>query len=54
MLWGLLNYSTEEQKSDYRYDVVSGVSIGSINASAFAVYELGQESDAVELIYQTW
>ena len=54
VLWGLLNYSTEEQKSDYRYDVVSGVSIGSINASAFAVYGLGQESDAVELIYQTW
>ena len=38
VLWGLLNYG---DKADYQYDVVTGVSIGSINASVFSVFPVG-------------
>jgi len=50
-LWGLVNYGRAE---DYKYDVVSGVSIGSINASGLAVFGIGDELAAVDFIYSTW
>ena len=40
VLWGLVNYGTA---SDYAYDVVSGVSAGSMNTAAFAGWEIGTE-----------
>ena len=51
VLWGLLHYG---EPSDFMYDVVSGVSIGSINASGLAVFAKGQEREAVDYIYSTW
>jgi len=51
VLWGLLNFGNPE---DYMYDVVAGVSIGSINASGLAVFDIGDEMNAVDFIYKTW
>ena len=42
-LWGLVNYGTA---SDYAYDVVTGVSAGSINTSALAGWAVGDEFNA--------
>lgn len=33
---------------DYHYDVVVGVSVGAINAALLAIYEPGNEKEAVE------
>lgn len=33
--------------SEYRYDYVSGVSIGAINSSILALHDIGNEADAV-------
>ena len=33
--------------SEYRYDYVSGVSIGAINSSILALYDIGDEANAV-------
>ena len=44
VLWGLINYGTP---SDYEYDVVTGVSVGSINALFLAGYPKGQEVQMV-------
>lgn len=38
VLWGLVNYGTP---SDFDYDVLTGVSAGSINAMALAGWESG-------------
>ena len=51
VLWGLLHYGNPK---DYMYDVVAGVSIGSINASGLAVYDIGDEMNAADFIYRTW
>ena len=51
VLWGLVHYGN---RRDYEYDVVAGVSIGSINASALAFFDKGDELAAVDLIYKTW
>ena len=40
VLWGLANYGTA---SDYEYDVLTGVSAGSINAAAMAGWKKGSE-----------
>ena len=45
VLYGLVNYATP---SDYEYDVVTGVSVGSINALFLAGYPKGQEVQMVE------
>ena len=51
VLWGLLHYG---EPADYVYDVVTGVSIGSINAAGLAVFEKGKELEASDFIYSTW
>ena len=51
VMWGLLNYG---DPIDYEYDVVAGVSIGSINASGLAMFDIGDETRAVDYIYSTW
>ena len=51
VLWGLLYLGNPK---DYQYDVVAGVSIGSINASGLALFEKGDEMAAVEFIYDMW
>jgi len=44
VLWGLVNYGNP---ADYDYDVVTGVSVGSINAFFMALQERGNEIEAV-------
>ena len=51
VLWGLVHYGNA---SDYQYDVVAGVSIGSINASGLAAFAIGNEKEAVDYIFSTW
>lgn len=51
VLWGLLNYGTP---SDYTYDVVTGVSAGSINGAAIAGWKIGDESEFVTWVSDLW
>ena len=37
-----------------RYDVITGISVGSINAAALSIYEIGKEKEASEFIIKTW
>ena len=43
VLWGLLNYGNP---NDFKYDVVSGISAGSINTLALAGWDIGKEKEA--------
>jgi predicted acylesterase/phospholipase RssA len=36
------------------YDVVTGVSVGSINAAALSLHDIGKEKEAVEWMYSLW
>ena len=47
VLWGFINYGTP---SDFTYDVVSGVSAGSMNTAAFAGYAIGDEASYVQYL----
>jgi predicted acylesterase/phospholipase RssA len=35
---------------DYRYDVISGVSVGALNTGLLSVFDYGQEKQAVEFL----
>jgi len=50
-LWGLLHYGNPE---DFRYDVVTGISAGSINAIATIGWEIGDELAATEWGSDLW
>ena len=41
-------------KIDTDYDVVVGVSIGGMNAGLIALYKVGEEQKAVDLLYEQW
>lgn len=47
VVWGLLHYGNPD---DYRWDVFTGVSAGSINAGMFSVFPKGQEVEMSEVI----
>jgi NTE family protein len=51
-LWGI--YYTLKDKSDMEYDVVTGVSAGSINAFAVMLHEVGQEENVVNFLSNAW
>lgn len=51
VLWGFVNYGDPE---DFAYDVVTGISAGSINAQALAGWEVGQEVKAFAWVSQLW
>ena len=51
-LWGLIKNT--DKPADFAYDVVSGVSAGSINALAVALFEKGDEMAMVEWISDKW
>ena len=51
VLWGFLNYG---EPTDYQYDVVSGISAGSINTVALAGWEVGQEKEASQWLSDLW
>ena len=51
VIWGLVNYGNP---ADFEWDVVSGVSAGSINAVAVAGYPLGQEAEMAQWLSDEW
>ena len=51
VLWGLINYGDPEM---FKWDLVTGVSIGSITASALSAFPPGEEAEAVDKIYTIW
>lgn len=51
-LWGM--YHALQDKSDFEYDVVTGVSAGSINTMAVSVFPKGEEAAMIEELSQRW
>lgn len=51
VMWGLLNYGNP---ADYQYDVITGVSAGSINAMAMSGWEIGREVEMVQWLSDLW
>ena len=47
VFWGFINYG---DKADFAYDIVSGVSAGSMNAAALAGWKVGTEVQAAEYL----
>lgn len=40
--------------SELEYDVVSGISVGSINAAGLALFERGKEAEAMDYLKNLW
>ena len=51
VLWGLTHYGDPEK---YKWDVVTGVSIGSVNSALLALWKPGEEAKATEKISNLW
>ena len=51
LLWGLTHYGNPD---DFKWDIVTGISAGSINTSAMSVYAVGDEIAASEFISLAW
>ena len=51
VLWGLVHYGNPDE---YKWDVVSGVSAGSINSAAMGVWAPGDEVKGTEWLVDTW
>ena len=47
VVWGLLHYGNPD---DYRWDVFTGISAGSMNAASMAVWPKGKEVEMIEYI----
>jgi predicted patatin/cPLA2 family phospholipase len=51
-LWGM--YHSVKDKSELAYDVITGVSAGSINLFATAIFEKGNEIEMIEFVSKAW
>jgi len=51
-LWGM--YFGSEDKSKFEYDVMTGVSAGSINSMATAVFDIGDEENMIKDLSSRW
>ena len=51
VLWGLTHYG---DPNNFKYDVVTGVSAGSINAIVLAGWPIGQEKEFTETLTDLW
>ena len=51
VVWGLNHYG---DPNDYQYDVVSGVSAGSMNAAALSVWAPEDSVKASEFMVESW
>ena len=40
--------------SELEYDVISGISVGAINAAALAIHEKGKIKEAAQFLYDMW
>lgn len=52
ILWGLAEYS--ETKSDYYYDVTTGISAGAINAAGIAGFSPEELTESAQFLSETW
>ena len=46
----LKSFVEELDSNELHYDYISGVSIGAVNGASFALFDFGQEKDAVEFL----
>lgn len=53
-LWGLIKNTQADDLEKFGYDVVTGVSAGSINAMAVSLFEKGREMELVEWVSNAW
>jgi len=51
VIWGLLHYGNPDE---YKWDVVSGVSAGSVNTAGIGVWAPGEELKGSEWLVNTW
>jgi len=51
VIWGFVNYGNPD---DYKWDVLTGVSAGSINSLGLMVHEIGQEVQAAQYLSDKW
>ena len=52
VLWGL--YHNAKDKDQYRYDVLSGVSAGSINSAMITQFAVGEEDEMLDFLAYNW
>lgn len=52
VLSGFLQYAKDP--TDFEYDVVSGISIGSVNGMGLAQFAKGDESEAIDFLLKGW
>lgn len=52
VLYGLV--MNDQNKTKYEYDVVTGVSAGSINTGAVSLFKPGDEVNMVQFLSDTW
>jgi hypothetical protein len=43
-----------ELANDTQWDVITGVSVGSMDAAAIAIFDIGKEKEAVEFLLENW
>jgi predicted acylesterase/phospholipase RssA len=53
VLYGMYN-AEQTDKSKFAYDIVSGVSAGSINAGALSMFAKGDEGNTFKILSDTW
>ena len=51
VMWGFVNYGNPD---DFKYDVVTGISGGSINTGMISLFEIGDEVNASEKIAEIY
>lgn len=52
VIYGMLHADNDTSK--YAYDVLTGVSAGSINTGALSLFEIGDETRAFDVISEEW
>lgn len=50
VLWSLV----KGKPNDFKWDVITGVSAGSINALAISAFKIGDEMNMIEFLTETW
>jgi predicted acylesterase/phospholipase RssA len=53
-LWGLYYNTPEEERTKFSYDVVTGVSAGSINTSWVSLFAPGDEANMLQYMTEQW
>jgi predicted acylesterase/phospholipase RssA len=53
-LWGLYYNTPEDQRDKFAYDVVTGVSAGSINTACVSLFAPGDEANMLTYMTETW